>query len=365
MKIAIDARYAEDKLTGIGQYIEKLSLALDKNKHEVFLFYSRNPKVAICGKRISKVVLPCKNRYLFEQFLLPLYLKKENFDLYHAAGNIGVPFFCPVPVVLTVHDIIPLVYSNYFVFSRFPLISKTSFLVRTLISLHRAKVIITDSKFTKDCIIKKFLITRDKIKVIPLAVDPINTNNKLRLPKEIEKNEFIINNGGIDVRKNLFRAIEAFSKILIKFPKLKMVITGENPTLMPKLKDYAKRLKVGDSVYFSNYVSEKILWRLVKKAICLCYPTEVEGFGLPVLIAMRVGTPVITSNCSSLPEVVGDAAILVDPFNVDDIANALEMILTNKVLRRDLTKKGFAQAKRFKWSNTVDETIHLYYKALE
>jgi glycosyltransferase involved in cell wall biosynthesis len=363
MKIAIDARYAEGKLTGIGQYIEKLALALSERGHEVFLCYSKDPEILIRGEQIHKIVLRSKNRYHFEQLLLPQYLKKEKVDLYHAAGNLGVPIFCSVPSVLTVHDIIPLVYPNYFAFSKLPFISKISFLIRTLISLYRAKTIITDSRFTKDSLIKRFMIHEDKIKVIPLAVDPIGA--KSSLPKEIVGNEYVINNGGIDVRKNLFRLIDAFSKVLDEFPKLKLVITGENPILMPSLKDYAKRLGVNGSVFFTYYVEEKILWSLVKSAVCLCLPTEIEGFGFPVLIGMKAGIPVVASNCSSIPEITGDAAILVDPYNVDDITNGLRRVLTDKALRRDLVRRGLIQGEKFKWSTTLDETIKLYGKALE
>jgi len=117
MKIGIDGRYAEGKLTGIGQYIEHLVHGLSERDFEAVIFYTKEPLNNFLGKNITSVILPSTSRYHFEQVLLPKALREYKVNLYHAAGNVGVPVFCPKPSVLTVHDIIPLLYPDYFSFS--------------------------------------------------------------------------------------------------------------------------------------------------------------------------------------------------------------------------------------------------------
>jgi len=363
MKIGIDGRYAEGRLTGIGKYIRQLVFGLSSRGIEVVLFYSKKPVDEITGNNIYSVILYSKNRYLFEQILLPKALKREKIKLYHAAGNIGVPLFCPCPSVLTVHDIIPLLYPNYFSFSKTQLISKNSYLLRSKLSILRANKVITDSQFTKDSLVKIFKISPSRISVIPLGIDFQKGGGEL--PKGITKNKYILNHGGIDIRKNLFRLLEAFAKILPKYPELKLVITGGNETLRPKLEELSQKLGVSKAVVFTGYVDDKILWNLIKNANSLCLPSEIEGFGLPVLEGLAAGVPVVASNISSIPEVAGEAAILVNPNDINEIAEGLEVILTDSALRESLIKKGLSQAKKFSWTKTVEETIKIYKEVLK
>ncbi len=362
MKIGIDGRYAEGKLTGVGQYIERLVQGLAEKGEEIVLFYTKPPLNPIAGKNIYPVVLPSKNRYFFEQILLPSALKKEKVALYHAAGNLGVPLFCPVPSVLTVHDIIPLLYPNYFSFAKIPLVSKTSFFLRTATSMAKADKVIADSQFTKDSLIKKFGVSGAKITVIPLAIEP--SDGRAKLPETVTKGKYILNNGGIDIRKNLFRLLEAFAKISSQFAGLKLVITGENPVLSPKLEEKAKELGISERVVFPGYVDEETLWALVKGAACLCLPSEIEGFGFPVLAGMAVGTPVVASNSSSLPEIADEAAVLVNPARTEEIAAGLKKVLQDKALAESLVEKGFIQAKKFTWERTISATRQIYEEAL-
>lgn len=363
MKIGIDGRYAEGKLTGIGQYIEQLVYGLSEKELEVVVFYSKEPNSHFLGKNITSLILPSNNRYHFEQILLPKALKKEKVDLYHAAGNVGVPVFCPVPSVLTVHDIIPLFYPDYFSFSKYPLISKTSFILRTATSLWFTKKIMADSDFTKESIANKFSIPLEKIIVVPLGIETKKGSNKF--PEGIEKGKYILNNGGIDIRKNLFRLLEAFAKIAPRLPSLKLVITGENKDLRPKLEDLALKLNIDDLVVFPGYLDYESLWTLIRNTACLCLPTEMEGFGFPVLAGMAAGVPVVASNTSSIPEIAGEAALLVDPLNVNEIALAMEKVLIDKDLHKKLIKSGIEQAKKFTWEKTINSTIDIYNEALK
>lgn len=362
MKIGIDARYAEGNLAGIGHYIHRLVLGLAGKGHQVVLFYSRNPKFKIDEQNINSIVLPSNNRYLFEQYLLPKSLKKENTQLYHAAENLGIPIYCPCPSVLTVHDIIPLLFPNYFSFSRVPFLSKTSYFLRTAASLFRAHKIIADSKFTKECLIKEFNVSPEKITVIYLGVEKEDKGGKL--PEELIRRKYILNNGGIDIRKNLDRLIRAFAQISPRFDDLKLVITGENQVIKPKLAKLAQALGIGGKVIFTGYVEEKTLWALRSNARCLCLPSEIEGFGLPVLDGMAAGVPVVASNNSSIPEIADEAVMLVNPLSVEEIAGGIEKVLINKTFSEGLVKNGLAHVKEFTWEKTVNQTIKIYENVL-
>ena len=358
MKIGMDARYAEGKLTGIGQYIHKLVLGLSQKKIKVLLFYSKNPLCPLSSKNIHPIILPSDNRYIFEQVLLPRSLGKEKVDLYHAAGNLGVPLLCPCPSVLTVHDLIPLLYKDYFSFSKFKYLSKASYFLRTVSSIVKANKIITDSEFTKNCLIKMFKVPCKKIQVINLGIKEIK--KKTKLPKGVTKNGYILNCGGIDIRKNLERQIEAFAKISPLFPKLKLVITGENRFLKPKLVAFARKLKIDSKVDFPGYLDEATLWTLGRNASCICAPSEIEGFGFPVLQGFAGGVPVVAANSSSIPEIAGNSAILVDPYNVLDIARGIKKVLIDNHLRIKLIQRGAKQLKKFSWERTINETIEIY-----
>ncbi len=357
MKVGIDGRYAEGNLVGIGKYIKNLCEGLSQRGVECFLFHSYQPKIEIKGKRIRKVLLNTRNRYYFEQVLLPKVLKEKKISVYHAAGNTGIPIFTSTPSVLTVHDIIPLDFKGYFNFSRFPRLSETSYLFRLASSCMKAKKIIAVSDFTKKRVIKTLGVDEDKIKVIYSGVKTgkISSKNKISLPEY-----FVLNHGGIDVRKNLEGLIRAFKLVRNRFPELKIVITGENPNLRPKLENLAQKLKISDSVIFTGYVREDVLWSLIRNAVCICYPSLMEGYGAPVLEGFAAGIPVITSNVGSLPEVAGDAAILINPRDPNEIAKAIGEVLSNRKKTREMIIKGKKRAKEFTWEKTIEETINLY-----
>ncbi len=359
-RIGIDGRYAEGELLGIGKYIKILALRLARRGFKVTIFYSQKPKYKLPRKNIYSVVLPSKNAYIWEQFLLPKALLEKKINLYHAAGNLGIPLFCPCPSVLTVHDVIPLLRGKYFKNSRFGTLSKLSYALRLATSVFKAIKIITDSEFTKKSLIKRLNVEPSKIKVVHLGVNVY----KKSLLKRILHQQYILNNGGIDERKNLPRVIKSFALVSRKFPRLKLIITGENPIMMRKLEELVHRLGLSKRIIFTGWVEEKFFWSLIKNAQCLCVPSEIEGFGLPVLEGFATGVPVVSSKTSSIPEISGGAAILVDPFNVKEISHGLQRVLTNKKLRKSLIKSGFQQVKKFSWSKTVSETVKIYLEVL-
>lgn len=355
MKIGFDGRYAEGDLVGVGKYIKNLVLGLDELGIECIIFYTQKPKHKISGENIRSVILPKSNRIFFEQFSLPKAFKKYKIDLYHAPGNMGIPLFSNVKSVLTVHDLIPLQYKNYFNYSKLPFLSKLLYISRLKSSIKLADKIVSVSKFTKNELVAKG-VNPNKISVIYSGVNIF--------PKSIStKNiygDYIINNGGLDIRKNADGLIKAFALVHKKFPKLKLVITGENPRFKKELSKLVKDLDITDSVIFTGYVSENEMAGLIKNAKCLCYPSIIEGFGFPVLEAFSLGTPVIASNTSSIPEIAGDAAILVDPKITSQISEAVIKILSNKNLSVSLIKSGKERVKMFSWEKSAEEYLNLY-----
>ncbi|MCL5090860.1 MAG: glycosyltransferase family 4 protein [Patescibacteria group bacterium] len=360
-KIGIDGRYAEGRLTGIGKYIKGLVGELAGQGLIVVIFYSKKPLENINGKNIIPIILQTRNRYVFEQILLPLALKREKVNLFHEPGNLGIPFFCPCPSVLTVHDIIPLLVNDYFKKSPWQRLSKASYSLRLLISLLKAKQILTDSKFTQNSLMRKFSFVKNKTTVISPGIF-CSKEERNWLPMGIKPGNFILNQGGIDKRKNLLKLINAFALIKHEFPKLKLVITGENPSLETELKKASRDLKIEKKVLFTGYLAEDKLWSLVKKAACICLPSEIEGFGMPVLEGFVAKVPVITSNNSSLEEISKGAAFLIDPAKVENIAQGLKKILGSKRLREELIKKGFDRAAKFSWPQTSKKILEIYEK---
>lgn len=362
MKVGFDGRYAEGKLAGIGKYIKYLAKGLAELGVESVIFYSRKPETEIRHHGIDTVILKSSNRYIFEQILLPRALTKYKVDLYHAAGNAGVPLISQVPAVMTIHDIIPLELSGYFGFSKIPPLSKASYILRTLTSCAKAKRIITISNFVKKELITRLGKTAGKITVINSGISL--GKGSAKLPAGLAKGKYILNHGGIDIRKNLDKLIAAFALVHRDFGDLKLVITGENPVLLPKLKKQVKSLNLEKFIIFSGYVEDNTLWTLIKSSACICYPTLMEGFGAPVLEGFAAGVPAISSRTTSIPEIAGEAALLINPKKEEEIAEAIRKVLTDAGLTSLLVERGLLEAKKYNWQKTAKETLEVYKEVL-
>ena len=149
------------------------------------------------------------------------------------------------------------------------------------------------------------------------------------------------------------------------FPQLKLVITGDNPHLKLKLQEKAKSLGLINKIVFTGYVNESILWTLIRNSSCVCYPSLMEGFGLPVLEGFVGGVPVISSNRSSIPEISAKAAILVNPTSTHEISNAIIKVLTDKTLAKRFVIKGLMHVKKYGWDKTIEETLTIYKNILK
>lgn len=297
-------------------------------------------------------------------------IKETGIDVLHLPSHMVLqinPFLInsDVKKILTIHDLIPIIFSK-----NLPLLYKLWGPSLKLIK-NRTDQIITDSKNSKNDCIKYLGIPEDKIDVIYLGPDkqfkPLKNKDTIR---EDLKNKydidtrFILYVGTVELRKNIQLLIKSFYKLLNKGLKIKLVLIGNLGHGFKEISDIINDLDISKEVIFLGYVPMDDLIKFYNATDLFVFPSFYEGFGLPPLEAMACGCPVITSNTSSLPEVVGDAGIMVDPHDIDDLTDKIYQIMTDEGLRADLGRKCLDRAKLFSWADTANETWKVYEKVL-
>lgn len=335
MKILIDGRVLTHSfITGVQLYAKELIRMFDK--------LGVNYKIAYPPSRIKWI------HHVWEHTLLPC--KAKKYDILFCPGNVA-PFwkFSSFKIVTVLHDLSFLYFPNCYA-SSFRIYYKK--IIPKVIKL--SDIIITVSKSEKRGIGKYFPYFKEKIKVIYPGVPREFQNLKI----EYKKENYILYVGSFNPRKNLFRVIKAFQKISDKIPH-KLLIAGG------KFKIF-KRIKIENTkrVEFLGHVERDYLKMLYSKCSLFVFPSLYESFGFPVLEAMASGAPVITSNVSSLPEIAGDAAILVNPYNINEIADAILKVLKDEKLSNFLIKKGYERIKMFSWEKTAEEILNVFEEVL-
>jgi len=304
-------------------------------------------------------------RIFWEQVVQPFALQKERVDLLHALAFV-TPLLSPCPSVVTIHDLSFLLYPEGF--KR----SKRFYLgLFTRLSARRARRIIAVSKSTKRDVVRLLGVSPGKVEVVysgiveafrPLAEDRVTAfRSKRGLPER-----FILFVGTIEPRKNVTRLIEAFATLRPCDPApWKLVIGGAKGWFYEDVFARVGQLGLEGQVMFPGYipVSELPLW--YNAAELFVYPSLYEGFGLPLLEAMACGTPVVAANTSSLPEVVGQAGLTVDPLDVEGLAEAMRRALDDEALRQEMRERGLQRARGFSWTKTAQETVQVYRRAME
>ena len=259
--------------------------------------------------------------------------------------------------IVTCHDLIPWVYEK----------NRSPFWKANINGLKKADRIITVSSFSKNEIINHIKYPANRIHVIPNAVDHSiyykNPDKTILNKVNIEMDDpIILYVGSEEPRQNVDKLIKAFAKLKNKLPNAKIIKIGDFNLLgtREKLFKLINELNLQKDVIFAGSVPEKELPQWYNAADLLVYPCDYAGFGLPPLEAMACGTPVITSNTTSLPEVVGDAGIMINPVNIDEIASKMYEILTNDGLKEDMSKKGLKRAELFNWNESAAKTRDIY-----
>ncbi|MSP37999.1 MAG: glycosyltransferase family 1 protein [Deltaproteobacteria bacterium] len=268
--------------------------------------------------------------------------------------------------VLTVHDV------SFFLFPEFhPLKRRLTFKAFFPRSLEQADHIITDSDSTRRDLVEHFHVPADKMTTIHLGVDPsfapVSEPQAAPILAEygLRFGAYLLNTGTVEPRKNLLRLIQAYNLFRSNnSASLPLVLVGASGWLNQDLFEEIDKSPWKSDIKFLGYVAKTDLPSLYSGAVAFVYPSIYEGFGLPPLEAMACGTAVITANNSSLPEVVGDAAILVDAHNVDAIASAMLKVAGDATVRENLKQRGLARAKCFSWRRTAEQTLAVYEQAL-
>jgi glycosyltransferase involved in cell wall biosynthesis len=292
-------------------------------------------------------------RLLWVQFFLPKIFKRLSSTLLFSPLP-EAPIYTDLRHIVTVHDLIPLRFSG----KKFsPLTSYFKYYVPRV--LRSAEHLLADSEATAQDLKSFYGISASKVTVVPLSYDAGNFKF-LNLPS---KNHFVYL-GRFDIHKNIERIIEAFFESkLYQSCKLYLVGSVQSPYISG-LQAYIHHLGLTDTVLFLDYVAYQDLPVILNQALALLQPSLWEGFGLPILEAMACGTPIITSNISSLPEVAGEAGILVNPYNVSEIASAMKAVASNHQLRSELRAKGLERAQQFSWEKTARLTTDVLYRYL-
>ncbi len=302
--------------------------------------------------------------YLRHPFGFPYALRRCPVDLLHA--QYFIPPLCPCPAVLTVHDISFAARPEFFTL-------RDRLLLNALVpaSLRRAARIITDAEFTRAEFVRIYGLDPARIEIIPLAADPryvpqdreawlrtINQRHGFAGP-------FILYVGTLQPRKNVQTLIEAYARMRrTGGPDHKLLIVGKLKYKFDPVFAAIERASLTDDVAFAGFVPEADLPGYYSAADLFVFPSRYEGFGLPVVEAMACGTPVITTTASSLPEVAGDAAILVGSEDVVAMSEAMGRVLANEGLRSQMSAAGLVRARCFSWERTARETLAVYQRVL-
>ena len=348
---------------GIANYVHNLLKELIKIKNEdmYLINYEENEFIY----EYNKITISNPFKDISKTLLWYLYLGMQNnrlkkLDIIHNPTQCPTFFRFKPKYIFTVHDITPLIDSK-----EHPIYRVLSYKLLLPRTLKTADKIIAVSNSTKKDLMHHFDIPEEKIKVILEAADekfkPLNNKEINKVNQKYSLNfPFILYVGTLEPRKNIPSLIKAFYKLKKKNLQYKLVIAGKKGWKYKEIFETIDKLNLQNDVVFTGYVSDEDLPALYNAADLFVYPSIYEGFGLPPLEAMACGTPVITSNTSSLPEVVGDAGIMVDPYDIDGLVDAMYEVLTNEGLRENMIKKGLERAKMFSWEKCARETLEVY-----
>jgi len=374
MKIGINASFARKSNTGIGQVSINFLKELSKSKKDKFVLYLEEdlPKNIKLPKNFQKrIFLPLWRRddlirkVWWEKIILPKKIKEDNCDVFLSLYQCSTKLDKRTKHIMLVHDIIPELFPEYLNNSR-----KRKYWNLTKEAIQRADKIMAISVRTEKDLIQHLSIDPKKITVNRIDVDEIYRQNVLMsksqnvLKKYKIKPGYIYSGGGLEIRKNIEGLIRAYallfesnknSQLIQNFPQL--VISGKlMPSLAPLVLDaekLVKKLNLRRNVNLLDFVPQNDLPALYKNAKMFVFPSLYEGFGLPVLEAMNVGTPVITSKKASLPEIGRDAVLYFNPEDVQDMAMVMKNVLLNENIRTELKRRGKERAKDFEWKKFV------------
>ncbi len=366
MKIAIDVRKWRD--FGIGTYVRNLVRHLAKLDSETTYLLFCDPQDEPTLRDLAANFVPIVDssaRYgIREHFSIPFKLRRLGAELLHSPHYVR-PLLCTIPSVVTIHDCIHLLFPQYlpnrmaFRYARFVMGS----------AVRHSALVYTVSEASRADILRFYPWTDpDKVCVVPnaidaeLLVDPGEEERERVRERYQIRGRFVLFAGNVKPHKNLERLIRAFARVRAQPGRedLRLVLLGDDVSRYSSLRRTVEKSGLRQDVRFFGFVPHRTLAALYRMASVFAFPSLYEGFGLPPLEAMACGTPVVTSRISALPEVVGDGALLVDPYSEEAIADAIGRVLDDGVLRAELIERGLRRSAQFSWERSV-RAIHAGY----
>lgn len=365
MKIGIHATLIGTEAGGPERYVVGLIKGLasiDRDNQYVIYLTDREAFNGFCvaQQNFTPRLLKPSSRWIEIPIALPVELLRHPVDLVHAP--IIAPPMCPCRFVLTVYDLSYTLHPEFY-----PKSVRLRLSALIGLGIKKAHIIIAISETTKNDIVEVYGLPPERIVVTHLGIDscyqPMNKEESRKLVSEkyCVSRGFILYVGKVQSRKNISRLIRAYS-LLKQWKNIehKLVLVGRKTWLSTEALKTISSLGLEEEVIQTGHVPDDDLPSFYNAADLFVYPSLFEGFGIPTLEAMACGTPVVASRASSLPEVVGDAAVLVDPYDEEAMAVAMNEVLTDQGLRSRLIEKGFAQSKKYSWGETAKKTLAVY-----
>lgn len=369
MKIGINARFLVAKRTGVQRAAYNLVRTLVEidRVNEYILFTGEAqvgdpdwnyPNVKVVASKLREG--ESFRNHLWEQFTLPRLAKQHNVDILHSPANMA-PLFYKGKSVVHIHDLCFVVNPQWYSFSFHTLYN---FVIPRL--ARRATRVITNSNNSRNDLLQFCDVKAQQVSLIYWAVDDIFMHERHKTPATVQfdgpSDDYILYVGSLEPRKNIRTLIEAFEFMRNNNPDMrtKLILIGGESPLFGDARLNVKRHK--HDIIFKGFVRDELLRDYYRRARLVVYPSLYEGFGLPPLEAMASGTPVVTTNTSSIPEVVGDAALMVSPLDVEQLAATMQRVLQDRELSADMVRKGYSQVRKFNWYRVARNTLTVYYE---
>lgn len=367
MRIGINGRFLVAKQTGVQRAAYNLVKTLvEVDRENEYLIFTSESQISNPDWQYPNVkIVPSRlkegenfRNHLWEQYTLPRLADKYKIDILHSPANMS-PLFYRGKSVVHIHDLCFVVNPQWYSYS-----FRTFYNIVIPRLARRATRVITNSNNSRNDLFQFCKVDTSKVNLIYWAVDESFRNKPplKQLDNEHFKLEYILYVGSLEPRKNIRALVEAYEKMRTDNPQLqtKLILIGGESPLFAEVRLNIKTFR--QDVIFMGFVEDDLLREYYRHATVVAYPSLYEGFGLPPLEAMACGVPVVTSNTSSIPEVVGDAALMVSPHDITQLAETLKLVVTNQNLRDRLRVKGIEQTKKFNWYRVAKNVLGVYYE---
>lgn len=364
MKVGVDARLLSKPITGIGRYTLEMCRALLQNPNVELYLYSPAP----LNTNLMPIFKNCtvktgflRNVFLrqyWSEFTLASWVKQDNLDVFWGPAHFLPPFLQKnLPCVVTIHDLVYKYASN----TMRPL-SRILESYRVPVAIKKANHIVTDSNATAQALQKEFKINPDRLSIIYNGANHMQAMHDASVLKKLTIHKpYCLFVGTLEPRKNLARLLKAYATLpQAAKDRTNLVVVGGKGWGDVNLKKLITDLKLENHVHLLGYVDETLLPALYTHAQFLAMPSLYEGFGLPLVEAMNCGTPVLTSNNSSMVEVARNAGILVDPLEITSIKNGLQELIMNDTTRQNLAQQTQTNANRFNWQHSSRKLMEVF-----